>query len=81
MQFIIQLLSACKAATGAYPPGTGTNTVPAAALAPFLAGPISINGHTYNGINGYNTAANSQQLALDPTTPRNPYCRPIPPSR
>jgi hypothetical protein len=70
MQFIIQLLNACKAATGAYPPGTGTNTVPAAALAPFLAGPISINGHTYNGINGYNTAANSQQLALDPTTPQ-----------
>jgi hypothetical protein len=70
MQFIIQLLSACKVATGAYPPGTGTNTVPAAALAPFLAGPISINGITYNGINGYNTASDSQQLALDPTTPQ-----------
>ena len=70
MQFIIQLLNACKLTTGAYPPGTGANTVPAAALAPFLEGPISINGITYNGINGYNTAANNQQLALDPTTPQ-----------
>jgi hypothetical protein len=70
MQYIIQLLSACKLDSGAYPPATGNNAVPAAALTPFLTGPITIDGTTYNGINGYNTAANNQQLALDPTTPQ-----------
>jgi hypothetical protein len=70
MQFIIQLLNACKSATGAYPPDGGAHTVPAAALAPYLNGPIVINGTDYNGINDYNTQANNQQLALDPTTPQ-----------
>jgi hypothetical protein len=70
MQFIIQLLNACKTATGAYPSDGGTNTVPAAALAPYLNGPIVINSINYNGINDYNTQSNNQQLALDPTTPQ-----------
>jgi hypothetical protein len=70
MQFIIQLLNACKSATGAYPPDAA-NTVPDAALAPYLDGPIVINGKNYNGINDYNTQANNQQLALDPTTPQD----------
>ncbi len=69
MQYIIQLLNACKAATGAFPSDGGTQTVPAAALAPYLDGPIVLNGTTYNGINDYNTQNNAQQLALDPTTP------------
>jgi len=43
--------------------------VPAAALTPYLDGPIVINGTTYNGVNDYNTQANTQQLALDPNTP------------
>lgn len=71
MQFIIQLIDACQAATGAYPPGNATNTVPVAALTPFLDGPIVINGTSYNGINGYNTDTNNRQLALDPTTPQD----------
>lgn len=71
MQFIIQLLNACKAATGAYPPHSGTHAVPAADLAPYLDGAVVINGVSYNGINDYNTQANNQQLALDPTTPQD----------
>jgi hypothetical protein len=70
MQFIIQLLNACKMATGAYPSDNGANTVPAAALQPYLDGPIVLNGTNYNGINDYNTQANAQQMALDPTTPQ-----------
>jgi len=70
MQFIIQLLNASKTATGSYPLDGGTNAVPTAALAPYLDGPIVINAVNYNGINGYNTNANNQQLALDPTTPQ-----------
>jgi hypothetical protein len=70
MQFIIQLLNACKAATGAYPADGGGNAVPAAALAPYLNGPVVISGTNYNGVNDYNTQANNQQLALDPTTPQ-----------
>ncbi len=70
MQFIIQLLNAYKSVTGAYPPDTAT-TVPVAALAPYLNGPIVINGKNYNGINDYNTQANTQQIALDPTTPQD----------
>jgi hypothetical protein len=70
MQFIIQLLNACKAATGAFPGAAAGDAVPAAALTPFLDGPIVVNGVNYNGINGYNTEANTQQLALDPTTPQ-----------
>lgn len=70
MQYIIQLLNACKSATGAYPPDGGGNTVPAAALTPYLDGPVVINGVNYNGINDYNTQANTQQLALDPNTPQ-----------
>jgi hypothetical protein len=70
MQFIIQLLNACKTATGAYPSdGGGTHPVPAAALTPYLNSPVVINGVNYNGINDYNTQVNNQQLALDPTTP------------
>ena len=69
MQYIIQLLNACKDATGEYPSDNGTQTVPAAALDPFLDGPVVIDGKNYNGINDYNTQANNQQLALDPTTP------------
>jgi hypothetical protein len=70
MQFIIQLLNACKLATGAYPAGTG-NAIPVAALTPYLDGPIVINGKSYNGINDYNTQANAQQLTLDPSTPQD----------
>jgi hypothetical protein len=70
MQFLIQLLEASKAATGAYPPGIAGNVVPAAALTPFLDGPIVVNGTPYAGVNGYNAKANIQQLALDPTTPQ-----------
>ena len=70
MQFIIQLLNACKAATGAYPPGDAGDTVPAAALTPYLDGPVVINEQNYNGVNDYNTQANNQQLALDPATPQ-----------
>jgi type II secretion system (T2SS) protein G len=70
MQFIIQLLNAYKAATGAFPPDGGLNTVPVAALTPYLDGPIVINGTNYNGVNDYNTQANNQQLALDPNTPQ-----------
>ena len=69
MQYLIQLLNACKAATGAFPTGTATNGVPVAALTAYLDGPVSINGTAYNGINDYNTQSNNQQLALDPTTP------------
>jgi hypothetical protein len=69
MQFIIQLLNACKTATGSYPADGGTHAVPVAALTPFLNGPIVVNGIGYSGINDYNTQANYQQLALDPTTP------------
>jgi hypothetical protein len=70
MQYIIQLLNASKAATGSFPLDGGTNAVPAAALTPFLNGPIVINGVTYNGVNDYNTQSNTQQLALDPNTPQ-----------
>ena len=70
MQFIIQLLNACKAVTGAFPAAAAGNAVPAATLAPFLDGPIVVNGVNYNGIDGYNSLANTQQLALDPTTPQ-----------
>jgi hypothetical protein len=70
MQFIIQLLNACKAATGAYPPSGAGHAVPAVALTPYLDGPMVINGTNYNGVNDYNTQANTQQLALDPTTPQ-----------
>jgi hypothetical protein len=70
MQFIVQLLNACKTATGAYPPHTGPHGVPAAALTPFLDGAVVINGVSYNGVNDYNTQANNQQLALDPATPQ-----------
>jgi Type II secretion system (T2SS), protein G len=31
---------------------------------------VVINGQDYNGVNDYNTQANNQQLALDPTTPQ-----------
>jgi hypothetical protein len=70
MQYIIQLLNAFKTATGAYPPDGGANTVPAVALTSYLNGPIVVNGVNYNGVNDYNTQANNQQLALDPTTPQ-----------
>ena len=70
MQYIVQLLNAAKAATGAFPPNDPGNSVPAAALAPYLNGPIVVNGQNYNGVNDYNTQANNQQLALDPTTPQ-----------
>jgi hypothetical protein len=70
MQYIIQLLNAFKTATGAFPPDGGGNTVPTAALTPYLNGAVVINGTNYNGINDYNTKSNTQQLALDPTTPQ-----------
>ncbi|BCA53248.1 hypothetical protein W02_03880 [Nitrospira sp. KM1] len=70
MQYMIQLLNACKAATGSFPAGLTGNTIPVAALTAFLDGPVVINGTTYNGINDYNTQANNQQLALDPATPQ-----------
>ena len=41
MQFVIQLLNAHKAATGEFPSDNGTQKVPAAALDPYLDGPIS----------------------------------------
>ncbi|NUT32089.1 MAG: hypothetical protein HOV79_03340 [Hamadaea sp.] len=69
MQYIVQLLEACKAATGSYPVhGTG-NSLPAAQLTPFLNGPVVINGTTFNGVNDYNTQTNTTQLALDPAMP------------
>ena len=71
MQYVIQLLNAHKAATGEFPSDSGTQKVPAAALDPYLDGPIVVNGTTYNGVNDYNTQANNQQLALDPTTPED----------
>jgi hypothetical protein len=70
MQFLMQLLEACKTATGAYPPEAAGSVVPAPALQPFLDGPIVLNGLNYNGINDYNTQANAQQLILDPNTPQ-----------
>jgi hypothetical protein len=70
MQFIVQLLNAYNAANGNFPPHDPGDTVPAVALNPFLDGPIVVNGHNYNGVNDYNTQANAQQLALDPTTPQ-----------
>lgn len=70
MQYLIQLLNACKAATGSFAPELAGNTIPAPALTPFLDGQVVINGTTYAGINDYNTQANSQQLALDPATPQ-----------
>jgi hypothetical protein len=70
MQYLIQLLNACKAATGSFPAGLPGDTIPAAALMPFLDGPVVINGTTFAGINDYNTQANNQQLALDPSTPQ-----------
>jgi hypothetical protein len=70
MQFVIQLLNAYKAATGAFPATIVGNKVPAADLDPYLDGPVTINGVNYNGINDYNTQANNQQLLLDPTTPQ-----------
>jgi len=76
MQFIIQLLNVCKTVTGAYPAGGAGNTVPVATLTPYLDGPIVIHDSStgldvnYYGINDYNTKANGQQLALDPTTPQ-----------
>ncbi len=45
--------------------------MPAAALTPYLNGPVTINGTNYNGINDYNTQSNTQTLALDPTTPQD----------
>ncbi len=71
MQFIIQLLNACKVATGSFPSGDPGNQVPVAALGPYLNGPVTINGTNYNGINDYNTQQNTQMLALDPTTPQD----------
>lgn len=71
MQFIIQLLNAYKADKGVFPPTIAGNKVPDGALQPYLDGPVPINGTTYNGINDYNTKANNQQLALDPTTPQD----------
>jgi hypothetical protein len=70
MQFIIRLLTAYKTATGAFPDGGPGDTVPAAALAPFLDGPIVVDNVSYNGVNGYDSDANTQQLALDPTIPQ-----------
>jgi hypothetical protein len=70
MQFVVQLLNACKVATGSFPAHGGSHAVPVAALSPFLDGPIVVNGINYNGVNDYNTQANNQQLALDPTTPQ-----------
>jgi hypothetical protein len=70
MQFIIQLLDAYKADTGAFPATAAGNTVPAAELDPYLDGPVIIGGANYNGINDYNTQSNNQQLLLDPTTPQ-----------
>jgi hypothetical protein len=70
MQYLIQLLNACKATTGSFPAELAGNMVPVAALTLFLNGPVIINGITYAGINDYNTQANGQQLALDPTTPQ-----------
>jgi hypothetical protein len=60
MQYIVQLLNAAKADTGAFPPGDPGNKVPASALTPYLA-----------AINTYNTNANDQQLALDPDAPQD----------
>ncbi len=71
MQFIIQLLNAAKAATGTFPDSAAGHALPAAALAPYLDGPIVINGTNYNGINDYNTQANNQQLLLDPSAPQD----------
>lgn len=71
MQFVIQLLNACKTATGSFPPQAAGDTVPATALTQYLNGPVVLNGTTYNGINDYNTQSNNQVLALDPTTPQD----------
>jgi hypothetical protein len=70
MQFIVQLLNAYKAVEGSFPPHDSGDAVPAAALTPYLDGPIVVNGQNYNGVNDYNAQANAQQLALDPTTPQ-----------
>lgn len=70
MQFIVQLLNAAKADTGAYPSGASGNAVPAAELNQYLDGPITVNGTNYNGVNDYNTKANNQQLLVDPDTPQ-----------
>ena len=70
MQFIIQLLNACKAANGIVSAGGPGGKVPAVALTPYLNGPVTINGVNYNGINDYNTQTNTQMLAMDPTTPQ-----------
>lgn len=72
MQYLIQLLNAYKADPanlGAFPAAAAGNKVPAAQLAPYMDGPIVINGVDYNGVNDYNSQANAQQLALDPNTP------------
>jgi hypothetical protein len=71
MQYIIQLLNACKVETGEFPSDNGTQTLPAAAVAPYLDGPVVVNGTTYNGINDYNAQANAKQLSLDPATPQD----------
>ncbi|NTX25774.1 type II secretion system protein GspG [Burkholderia pyrrocinia] len=68
MQFIIQLLSVAKTVNGTYPDADPGNTVPVAALQPFLDGQITINGTNYKGINDYNGQTNAQQLTVDPTT-------------
>lgn len=72
MQYIIQLLNAFKADPanlGHFPDTIAGNKVPAAKLAPYMDGPITINGVNYNGVNDYNNQSNAQQLALDPNTP------------
>jgi hypothetical protein len=72
MQFIIQLLEAFKsdaANADKYPVAAAGNTVPSGALTPYLDGVITIDGTNYNGVNDYNTQANTKQLALDPNTP------------
>jgi len=72
MQYVIQLLNAYKADPanlGLFPTTQPGNAVPAAALAPYMDGPVTINGTNYNGINDYNAKSNAQQLLLDPNTP------------
>jgi hypothetical protein len=69
MQYVVQLLEACKATTGSYPNHDPGNTVPTALLTPFLNGPIVINGTNFSGVNDYNTQTNATQLTLDPNIP------------
>ena len=69
MQFIIQLLNACKSGHRNLSPAS-RNAVPAGPLTPYLDGPSS-ERHELQRLNDYNTQANNQQLALDPTTPQD----------